>query len=62
MWVLSRDPTTYFEKYGKTNKDTLTKLNFTGLLNKYVERDWTNCVINYEPWLLIVYKKLIPNI
>jgi hypothetical protein len=49
MWVLSRDPTTYFEKYGKKNKDTLTKLNFTGLLNKYVERDWTNCVINYEP-------------
>ena len=26
MWVLSRDPTTYFEKYGKKNKDTLTKL------------------------------------
>ena len=44
MWVLSRDPFTYYQKYGEKNKDLLVnQLGFNGLLNKYVDQDWTNC-------------------
>ena len=44
MWVLSRDPVTYYEMYGDWNKYRLKKeLGFNGLLNGYVDRDNNGC-------------------